>query len=265
MSDSAFPHKYLVPSELPQEPTALDAWILRGKNIILSKKHNADDQIINLTFEGFQQTIQEVFHQTLTIEVTEYNRCLVIKDGVFAFIPMDAAETYLAQNNPLLNQVSTLLSQILAQELNFLTQLNTFQNMLQSTDVFTTPETLVLTPTNLRPKRDIPLKPKPITRKHSVTKRSILDIFTPYSLSHVGDTANENYKAMNRNFEDVHDTELKLSHQQTVLFTNFHDLTDEQRDTSRKELYLELQSLKSRYYGNFIFSLEQILESNRLD
>ena len=119
--------------------------------------------------------------------------------------------------------------------------------MLQSADVFTTPTTLIQTPTESRPKWDTLIKPEPIWREHSVTKRSILDIFTPYSLSHVGDTANENYKIMNRNFRDVHDTELKLSHQQTVLFTNFHDLTDDQLDIARKELYLELRSLKSRY------------------
>ena len=103
---------------------------------------------------------------------------------------MDTTETYLAKNNQALNQVSTLLSQILAQELNFLNQLNTFQTMLQSADVFTTPTTLI--PTESRPKRNILIKPKPLAREHSVTKRSILDIFTPYSLSHVGDTANEN-------------------------------------------------------------------------
>ena len=182
-----------------------------------------------MTFDGLQQTIQEAFGQTITIEKQEYNQCLVIVDRQFTFVRMDTTDNYLTKTNQALTQVSTLLSQILAQELDFLRQLNTFQTMLQSADVFTTPATLIPTPTDSRPKRDVLIKPRPSWREHSLTKCSILDIFTPYSLSHVGDTANENYRTMNRNFRDVHDTELKLSHQQTVLFTNFHDLTDHQK------------------------------------
>ena len=143
MTDSAMEHKFLLPEKLPTEPTALDAWILQGKEIILSKKHDVDDQVINLTFDGFKQTIQEAFDQTITIEVQEFNQCLVLKDGIFSFVRMDATETYLARNNPALNQVSTLLSQILAQELDFRRKLNIFQAMLHSADVFTTPATLI--------------------------------------------------------------------------------------------------------------------------
>ena len=39
-------YKFLSPEELPEDPTALDAWILQGKEIILSKKHDEEDQII---------------------------------------------------------------------------------------------------------------------------------------------------------------------------------------------------------------------------
>ena len=67
MTDSAMEYKFLLPEKLPKEPTALDARILQGKEIILSKKHDEDDQVINLTFDGFKQTIQEVFEQTITL------------------------------------------------------------------------------------------------------------------------------------------------------------------------------------------------------
>ena len=43
--------------------------------------------------------------------------------------------------------------------------------------------------------------------------RSLADIFTPYSVSSIGDTANQNYLKMNRNFKSVHVTEQKLAHQ----------------------------------------------------
>ena len=129
MTDSAMEYKFLSPEELPEDPTALDAWILQGKEIILSKKHDEEDQIINLTFEGFKQSIHDVFGQSITIEVQDFNQCLVLRKGNFAFVRMDTTETYLARNNQALNPVSTLLSQRLAQELNFLNQLNTFQAM----------------------------------------------------------------------------------------------------------------------------------------
>ena len=42
-------------------------------------------------------------------------------------------------------------------------------------------------------------------------KRSISDIFTPYSVSSIGDTANKNYQLMNKNLQSVHTTEMKLA------------------------------------------------------
>ncbi len=175
---------------------------------------------------------------------------------------MDTQKTYIAQNNPPLTQVSAVLGKIIAQELDFRKQLTTFQIMLQSADVLKSP----ISRTQDAPRQQ-PVA-VPISQNqtgHSLLKRSILDIFTPYSLNTVGDTANDNYRIMNRNFHDVHDTELKLSHQQTVLYENLGELTSQQLDVAQKELYLELRSLKTRYFQDFLFSLEQILQNNRLD
>jgi hypothetical protein len=52
-------------------------------------------------------------------------------------------------------------------------------------------------------------------------KRSLADIFTPYSVTSIGDTANSNYKKMNKNFNSIHVTESKLAHAQIALFEKF--------------------------------------------
>ena len=94
---------------------------------------------------------------------------------------------------------------------------------------------------------------------------SIADIFTPYSVTSIGDTASHNYAAMNRNFQSIGVTEQKLVHQQKILSTNFRRLTTEQKEVSRKELYLELRAFRTQYFSNFMFELGQILKHNQLD
>ena len=55
----------------------------------------------------------------------------------------------------------------------------------------------------------------------SKVKRSIGDIFKPYSVTSIGDTANTNYKRMNTNFRTIHVAESKLAHAQSTLSDNF--------------------------------------------
>ena len=55
----------------------------------------------------------------------------------------------------------------------------------------------------------------------SKVKRSIADIFTPYSVTSNGDTANANYRKMNSNFRTIHVSESKLAHAQSTLSDNF--------------------------------------------
>ena len=135
MTDSAHQLKYLNSADLPEHPLALDAWILKGKEIILSKDQIEDDQLINLDFDEMKLTIQRAFGQTIEIEKQDFNQCLVLENKILQFVRMDTTKTYLAQTNPPLTQVSTLLTKIIAQELDFHRQLTTFRMMLQSADV----------------------------------------------------------------------------------------------------------------------------------
>ena len=96
-------------------------------------------------------------------------------------------------------------------------------------------------------------------------KRSITDIFTPYSVTSIGDTANKNFLAMNENFHTIQASELRLAHQQSQLATNFHLMQKEERQLARKELYIELRTFKSNALQNFLYNLELILKTIQLD
>ena len=105
MSDSAFQLKYLNPADLPEDPIALDAWILEGKDIILSKDQIADDQLISLEFDEMRDTIQQSFNQPIEIEKKNFHQCLVLENKLLKFVRMDTTTTYIAQTNPPLTQV----------------------------------------------------------------------------------------------------------------------------------------------------------------
>ena len=121
--------------------------------------------------------------------------------------------------------------------------------MLHTSDVFTTSAPIIL-----------PTSKKSLVKRNTITNagvveasqtrvwresirnvRSLADIFTPYSVSSIGDTANKNYLRMNRKFQNVHVTEQKLAHQQKMLSTDFRSMNINQKKVARKELFLELR------------------------
>ena len=114
MSDSAFQLKYLNPAELPEDPIALDAWILEGKEVILSKDRIADDQLISSEFDEMKDIVQQIFNQPIEIEKQPFHQCLVLENKLLKFVRMDTQKTYVAQTNPPLTQVSTILEKIIA-------------------------------------------------------------------------------------------------------------------------------------------------------
>ena len=96
-------------------------------------------------------------------------------------------------------------------------------------------------------------------------KRDIADIFSPYSVQSIGDTAAENYAKLNLNFDQIHHTEERLSHQQTALAQTFKALNTDERQVKRKELYLELRAFRTSFFQNFMFDMLDILKHNTLD
>ena len=247
-------------------------------------------------------------------------------------MPLVSEQKYKVNRTTDLDQVFSMLSQILDQETKFLNQLLTFENMLIDAEVFssttshptstvkppiiarrhaphtvplpitpehgtgtnqglsvsvanypqTTPISKVTTnklpildnpPTN-SPVYDIdpPFVPISFTEmifpsidQNSRSRRNILDFFSPYSITELGNTASSNYAKMNDNFHRIGATERRLSHEQKVLAAKFDDIDSDERKMMRKSLFIELRTFVSDYFQNFMFQLGQVLRHNRLD
>ena len=70
---------------------------------------------------------------------------------------------------------------------------------------------------------------------------------------------------MNKNFHEIQSSELRLEHQQTQLAQNFHSMQTHEKHLARKELYIELRTFKSNALQNFLYNLDEILKTIRLD
>jgi hypothetical protein len=252
MTAASFDFKSLRRETLPTKSMSIDVWILRDQEILLTKNAKQDDEIVNMMFSGFSTTMQRIFAQTVTPTKQQYNQGLVLENGVFQFVPMNTSRVYEVQNNKDMSQVFRTFSQLIDQDKKFLSQLESFQTMLIQSKVFKNPSS---TPPPQNQIESVPLR----------FTRNIADIFTPYSVQSIGDTAGQNYKKMNKNFKVIQVTEQKLSHQQRSLAAHFVSLTTAEKDMQRKELYLELRAFRTSYFHNFMFDLAEILKHNSLD
>ena len=84
----------------------------------------------------------------------------------------------------------------------------------------------------------------------SKVKRSIGDIFTPHSVTSIGDTAKLNYKRMNNNFNSIQVSESKLAHAQSALSDNFFNLQQNEVDLLKKEM--DNMALCPEPFNNYI-------------
>ena len=192
---------------------------------------------------------------------------------------------FLCKNSTHLAHIAILFSHIIEQENSFLLQLTSFQVMLQNAEIITSPSIPKANNNQNLAKRNVV---QPFSKKKSLffadlpsqspifarnktsdvmtkVKRSIGDIFKPYSVTSIGDTANLNYKRMNKNFNSIQVSESKLAHAQSALSDNFFNLQQNEVDLLRKEIFLELRTLKESALNSFIFDLQQILSTNHLD
>ena len=70
---------------------------------------------------------------------------------------------------------------------------------------------------------------------------------------------------MNHNFKEVQSNELRLTHQQQQLAKNFNAMQNSEKSLARKELYIELRTFKENALQNFLFDLNEILKTIKLD
>ena len=126
--------KTLNPNNLPADNVALDVYLLRGQNLLLTKNYAFNDEVLNMIFSGFTTLIKTVVPVS-----RDFNQVLVLENKQFKFVPLASEQTYIVNRTTDLDQVFSMMSQILDQETKFLNQLLTFQTMLIDAEVFSTP------------------------------------------------------------------------------------------------------------------------------
>ena len=105
--------------------TILDVWILRDQSILLTKNWNSEDEVIYMEFEKFENMTRHKFSQPMLPKTESFNQGLVIIHWKLQFVSF---------NSPL-KWVNTTLSKIISQEIDFLEQLTSFRQLLQSAEV----------------------------------------------------------------------------------------------------------------------------------
>jgi hypothetical protein len=225
MTSSEFHYSQYNAKTLP-ENALFSAWILRNEITILSHKVSTD-QILHFTFQTFKTMINHGFSQNIAIQQENFIQILVVDKSKLKFISFDADELFNVQLTSNVLLVNDLFKDIIQKESQFLEQITAFQTMLETSEIITT---------------QAPIEKNVIP---SLSKRSILDVFSPYSVGNLADTANVNYKLINRNFKQAHSAEKKLSHRQFVLAQQFNQYSSAQKLTQQKELYLEMHQFKS--------------------
>ena len=134
MASAALNFATLKPDNLPASDAALDVYIIRGQDVILSQFfHN--DTALNWQFERFVTDFKNRFNQDIVVSKQDYNQILVLKNSQFSFVDFNHPNMFLCKNSTHLSQIALLFSQIIEQENAFLIQLQSFQSMLHNAEI----------------------------------------------------------------------------------------------------------------------------------
>jgi hypothetical protein len=118
MSSAAFQFALLNTTALPDYDVAIDVWIIRNQDIILTQ-HYQHNEGLNWQFQNFVDVLQSRFGQTIQIKKQNFNQILVIQNQQFSFQNFNSDSMYMVQNTTHLIQLATLFSQIIEQENHF--------------------------------------------------------------------------------------------------------------------------------------------------
>ena len=125
MSSSAFTFALLDPTDLPSSDVAIDVWVIRNQDVILTQ-HYKHDAGLNWQFTKFIEDLETRFHQPISVQKQDFNQVLVLRNQQFSFVNFDSNDMYLCKNTTHLAHLATLFSQIIEQETSFLDELNSF-------------------------------------------------------------------------------------------------------------------------------------------
>ena len=115
MASSALNFATLKPNNLPDSDVAVDIYIIRNQDVILSQFfHN--DTALNWQFDKFVSDFKTRFGQDILVSKQNYNQILVLKNSEFSFVDFDSPNMFLCKNSTHLSQIAVLFSQIIEQE-----------------------------------------------------------------------------------------------------------------------------------------------------
>ena len=106
------------PANLPTSPTALDMYVLKNQNIVLTTTW-ITDLTITMNFANCIKEINDRFSQSLVLTKKPYNQALVIIDQTFQFISMNSSQKFNANITPDLTRVFATLNHVITQESAF--------------------------------------------------------------------------------------------------------------------------------------------------
>ena len=250
VTSSEFSFKSLKPTQLPDGNLALDVYLLRNQEVLITKNYQDQDELRNMIFPGFSNLLHRTFGQTLVPSRQDYNQVLTLESKVFKFAPLSSPLSYAVNTTSQVMQVFELVSQIIEKEQEILDQLLAFTDMLVQTSVFTAGDTLA--------------NPQDESLTQARLIRDISAFFSPYSLSELGQTASKNYVKMNSNFHKIGVEERRLSHDQNILAMKFSEITAVEKTLLRKSLFIEFRSFTQSHYQDFMFKLSQIFQHTKL-
>ena len=88
IASAGYTFALLNPSNLPSSNVAIDVWIIRGQNVILTQ-HYKHDAGLNWQFSMFIENLSSRFHQTISVETQDFNQILVLRNQQFSFVNID--------------------------------------------------------------------------------------------------------------------------------------------------------------------------------
>ena len=97
MASSAFPFALLDPTDLPSSDVAIDVWVIRKQDVILTQ-HYQRDAGLNWQFTKFITDLETRFQQTISVQKQDFNQVLVLRNQIFSFVNFDSNDMYLCKN-----------------------------------------------------------------------------------------------------------------------------------------------------------------------
>ena len=230
-TNSLIPLTSLLPDELPDGNVIINVLLLANSDSLFILEYVDKDNSKIMTFPQFQSKIS-TFGQNLIIETSTFDQILCLKKGKFDLIKISSEELFSVQNTSRISHAYSLFASIIQKEKSILTKLQQFYDMYEFSSF-----------------------------NHHLSKRNILDIFSPYSVDQIGTTSNNNFRLMNNNFNTMQSISKKLYHSQNKMAKALKNLSVDEKKIHYQTLFLEYTDISNRLHEAFIYSLAEIMKS----